>query len=114
MAIKYIGLLESPIPLKIELIMLYAVIKGIPRKQILKYIAVPAAASCGVDMTLTMPFTEKNKTIVNTIESIINNVTVFPVSAAALFLSLAPIACPILTVAPIARPTIITVSMCIT
>ena len=35
-AIKYIGVLESPIPRKIELMMLYAVMKGIPIKQIVK------------------------------------------------------------------------------
>ena len=35
-AIKYIGLLESPRPLKIELMILYAVIKGIPAKQIIR------------------------------------------------------------------------------
>ena len=35
-AIKYIGLLESPSPRKIELITLYAVIKGIPIKQIVR------------------------------------------------------------------------------
>ena len=31
-AMKYIGLFESPIPRKMELIMLYAVIKGMPIK----------------------------------------------------------------------------------
>ena len=35
-AMKYIGLLESPIPRKMELIMLYAVIKGMPIKQIVR------------------------------------------------------------------------------
>ena len=35
-AIKYIGLLLSPIPRKIELIILYAVINGIPTKHIVR------------------------------------------------------------------------------
>ena len=48
------------------------------------------------------------------VSSTINKVAVFPVSVAALFLSLAPMACPMFIVAPIARPTIITVSICIT
>ena len=62
----------------------------------------------------TIAFTERNKTTVKTTDSTINKVAVFPVSIAALFLSLAPMACPMFTVAPIARPTIITVSICIT
>ena len=33
---KYIGVLESPSPLKIEETTLYAMIKGMPRKQIVK------------------------------------------------------------------------------
>lgn len=35
-ATKCIGVFESPIPLKTELITLYAVIKGMPRKHILR------------------------------------------------------------------------------
>lgn len=35
-AIKYMGLLESPSPRKMELIILYAVINGIPIKHIVR------------------------------------------------------------------------------
>ena len=35
-AMKHIGLFESPSPRKIELRMLYAVMKGMPMKQIVK------------------------------------------------------------------------------
>lgn len=48
------GPLESPIPLKIELKILYAVIKGIPQKQMVKYIFVPIIASVGVDIKETI------------------------------------------------------------
>ena len=43
-----------------------------------------------------------------------NSVTVLPVEAETRFRSPQPTACPMLTVVPMARPTIITVSMCIT
>ena len=35
-AMKYMGLLESPSPRKMELMMLYAVMHGIPRKQMVR------------------------------------------------------------------------------
>ena len=40
-ATKYMGLLESPSPRKMELMMLYAVIKGMPIKQMVRYWTVP-------------------------------------------------------------------------
>ena len=42
------------------------------------------------------------------------SVIVFPITFETFLESLAPTACPISTVPPIARPTIITVNMCIT
>ena len=51
---KIIGLFESPNPLKMELMILYAVIKGIPAKHMVKYAVVPSTACCGVDMIRTI------------------------------------------------------------
>lgn len=45
---------ESPNPLKMELMILYAVIKGIPAKHMVKYAVVPSTACCGVDMIRTI------------------------------------------------------------
>ena len=47
-------------------------------------------------------------------ETAINKITVFPTHFATFLCSLLPTACAILTVVPIASPTIITVSMCMT
>ena len=60
-AIKYMGLLLSPMPRKIELIMLYAVIKGMPIKQMVRYAAVPPMASVGVDIAKTIGRTSTSK-----------------------------------------------------
>lgn len=68
----------------------------------------------GVDMAETIGWTKRSKRTVSATEAAINSVTVFPISCAAPFRSPAPTACPMLTVVPIARPTIMTVSMCIT
>ena len=113
-AIKYIGLLLSPIPRKIELIILYAVINGIPTKHMVRYAAVPSAASAGVDIAATIARTDRSKTTVITTETAINNVTVLPTLRDALLRSPLPTACAMLTVVPIASPTIITVSICMT
>lgn len=69
----------------------------------------PAAASAGVETAKTIALRKTSSKSVSTEESPINSVTVLPVKSAALRLSLPPIACPILTVAPMASPTIITV-----
>ena len=79
-----------------------------------RYAAVPFTASSGVDITETIGRTKNNSKIVIRTEIAINKTTVFPMSCAACFLFFAPMACPILTVVPIASPTIMTVSICIT
>ena len=79
MTIKYIGLLLSPKPLKIELIILYAVINGIPRKQIVRYLTAPSTASAGVETAFTIGFTTSTKAAVRTKESAIKSVTVLPI-----------------------------------
>ena len=106
--------MESPIPRKTELIMLYAVMNGIPIKQIFKYQINPSTASSGVAMTDTIALTESSNNTVHTIERDINNTAVFPTARFTFSFSFAPAARPIMTVEPIASPTIITVSMCIT
>ena len=111
---KYIGLFESPIPRKIEAITLYAVMHGMPMKQIIRYIRVPAMASSGVEMIFTMGFTSPNRTAASTTDPSIKSVTVLPMTFAASRLFFAPMARPMLTVVPIARPTNMTVIMCIT
>ena len=106
--------MESPIPRKTELIMLYAVMNGIPIKQMFRYQINPSTASSGVAMTDTIVLTESSNNTVHTIERDINNTAVFPTARFTFSFSFAPAARPIMTVEPIASPTIITVSMCIT
>ena len=65
-------------------------------------------------MIETIGFTRNTNTKVSTIETSINKITVFPIVLDAFCLLFAPTACPMETVTPIARPTIMTVSMCIT
>lgn len=113
-AMKYMGLLLSPMPRKMLLMMLYAVINGMPIKHTVRYRAVPSTASAGVDITETMGSTSSTSAAVSTTETSMNSVTVFPTQADMRFLSPAPTARPIDTVVPIASPTIMTVSMCMT
>ena len=89
---KYIGLLESPSPRKMELITLYAVINGIPIKQIVRYVIVPGTASAGVDITFTIGLTNNKRSDAITKDTSMNNVIVFPMTADTRFLSLAPTA----------------------
>ena len=89
---KYIGLFESPMPRKTELMILYAVMSGMPMKQIVRYATVPSTASAGVDMTATICRTSTSNTTVSTTESIMNSVAVLPMACAARFLSRAPTA----------------------
>ena len=111
---KYMGLLLSPIPRNMELIMLYAVIKGMPIKQTVRYATVPSTASAGVDITETMGCTSKSSSTVRATDTETKRTTVFPTACAVFLLSPAPIFCAMLTVVPMASPTIITVSMCMT
>ena len=85
-----------------------------PIKQTLRYAMVPSTASAGVDMARTMGCTKASSSTVSTSETVINRMTVFPTLCAALFWSPLPTACPMLTVVPMASPTIMTVSICMT
>ena len=91
---------------------LYAVINGIPIKQIVRYRIVPSTASAGVDITLTIGLTAAINTTINTRAIPMNMVTVFPIASDAFLQSFAPMQRPIITVAPIASPTSMTVSIC--
>ena len=64
-------------------------------------------------MTAVIGRTERSRSPMSTTERLINSVTVFPMLWAALFLSPAPTAFAMLTVVPMASPTIMTVSICI-
>ena len=89
---KYMGLLLSPMPRKMLLMMLYAVINGMPIKHTVRYRAVPSTASAGVDITETMGSTSSTSAAVSTTETSMNSVTVLPMAAEACFLSPAPTA----------------------
>ena len=65
-------------------------------------------------MTATISSASAKSTTVSASESAMNSVTVLPIAQAARARSPPPTARPIATVEPIARPTIMTVSMCIT
>ena len=65
-------------------------------------------------MTVTIGRTSSSSAAVSTSESAMKSETVLPTSCAARLRSPAPTACPMLTVVPMASPTIITVSICIT
>ena len=83
-------------------------------KHIIRYLTVPATASCGTPISSTISFAAIRNTIVITMAIPINNVIVLPIALPALSSLLPPMALPIITVVPIARPTIITVIICIT
>ena len=85
-----------------------------PAKQMMRYRTVPPTASSGVDMTLTIGRTSRTRTAVMAADTSMNSVTVLPTQAETRFLSLAPTARPMDTVVPMARPTIMTVSICMT
>ena len=85
-----------------------------PRKQTVRYRRAPATASAGVDMTPTMGPTHASSTAVSTTESPINSTVVLPIFSAIRRRFRPPTAWAMVTVEPMARPTIITVSMCIT
>ena len=75
---------------------------------------VSKTASAGVDITDTMGFTSTSKSTITAADTPINKVMVFPTVSAACLDCFAPTALPMVTVAPIASPTIMTVSMCMT
>ena len=77
-------------------------------------VRVPATACSGVETMRTIGSTSPTSTAASTTDPAINSVTVLPMSRAARGLFSAPTARPIVTVAPMARPTIITVIICIT
>ena len=64
-------------------------------------------------MMETIPPRSASSSAVSARDSSMKSVTVLPMAEAVRFLS-PPVACAMLTVAPIARPTSMTVSMCIT
>lgn len=74
----------------------------------------PCTASSGVDMMETILPRSASSSAVSARDSSMKSVTVLPMAEAVRFLSPPPAACAMLTVAPIARPTSMTVSMCIT
>lgn len=71
-------------------------------------------ASFGVAITYVIGRTRRTNRIVKTIDRDMKRVIVFPMSLATCILSFATIYWAMLTVVTIARPTIITVSICIT
>ena len=79
-----------------------------------RYCTVPETASDGVDITDTMGFTQSSSAAISTRDKTINRVTVLPMLRAAFLVLFPPTACPMDTVEPMASPTIITVSMCMT
>lgn len=70
-------------------------------------------ASIGVESNPTIESVRTNKTAAATKESIKKRLKEFPVTAEIFLLSFAPSDCPTMTVVPMARPTIITVTICI-
>ena len=96
------------------LITLYAVIKGTPAKQMPRYSLVSPTASAGVSITFVIKFTQSSSPTVIAAANIAKNATDAPTVLAAARSSPAPTCLPIRTVAPMAKPTIITVSICIT
>lgn len=68
----------------------------------------------GVEMSATTDLTDKSRMAVSTPEKNRKRVAVLPTAFAAFSRSPEPIVCPMLTVLPIARPTRMTVSICMT
>ncbi len=88
--------------------------KGIPRKHTIRYALVPSTASWGVDIKETTVEDSSVRRTVRKIATIEKRTIVPPTLRPASLLSPAPIACEIETVLPMERPTIMTVSICIT
>ena len=79
-----------------------------------RYLMVLLTASSGVDMTATMGFTKQSRIAVRATDSSMNKDAVLPTAKFTCLRSCAPTARPVITVVPIASPTIMTVSMCMT
>ena len=73
MAMKNIGVLLSPIPRKMDAMILYAVMNGIPIKHMVRYEAVPSMAFSGVDIAETTGSSSRSKSAVIAIETAMNN-----------------------------------------
>ena len=71
-------------------------------------------ASAGVDMTAVIGRTSRSRTAVSTRETTAKSVTVLPVARETAARATAPTARAMETVVPMARPTSMTVSMCMT
>ena len=84
---------------------------GMPMKQIARYCVVPQTASAGVPISVTMPCTLSSSMAVSTSATPANNVMVLPMASAASSSRFAPTGRPMVTVAPMASPTMTTVSM---
>ena len=113
-AMKSIGLRLSPMPRKIELRMLYATMNGMPAKQMRRYAMAPGTASGGVDSRCTIGCVSPSRANVAAAAIIVKRETVFPIARRMPSSSSAPTKRPIMTVVPMARPTIMTVTMCMT
>ena len=79
-----------------------------------RYCRVPATAASGVDISVTMGFTHTSSNAMAASATTINSVIVLPTMAEVRLPSPAPTARAMDTVVPMASPTIITVSICIT
>lgn len=88
--------------------------KGIPRKQRVRYSTVPGTASAGVCISAASGWTRKVSPAARTILDPRKKVTVFPVIQAVCSRLPPPTAWAMDTVVPMARPTSITVTICIT
>ena len=94
--------------------MLYAVMQGMPMKQMVRYARVPATASAGVDMMAVMGPSSPASSPASAAESTRNSTAPLPMVLPARRFSPAPTAWPMPTVIPIASPTSMTVTMCMT
>lgn len=75
---------------------------------------VPSSACAGVDIAIAIGLLRRRSAAVSIMESPMNRVVVLPMQDAVLLSLPPPTAWPMLTVDPIASPTIMTVIMCMT
>ena len=85
-----------------------------PVKQMVRYAFVLDTDSDGVDIMAVIGSTKNSSIAVQTTDTPINKVTVLYTAAKACLCSFAQMAFPMVSVEPMASPTIITVSMCMT
>lgn len=74
----------------------------------------PDTAPAGTDIASTTGFTRTSSAPAAATDSVKNSVTVFPTVSDASLSCFAPAACPVAIVDPMARPTIMTVIICMT